>query len=96
MAKPPRMHLETGWQTTKIWPDGATSIRAVVEQSESHGLFRYAIERFFGPAEEDEGHWPDGFWSREERSGLYASFVDAQNEAQSSLDQFRDRCGEDT
>jgi hypothetical protein len=87
MTKAPSLDNEAVWKTLKVLSDEASSLRAVVEQSEKHGLFRYSIERYFGPAEEDEGQWPEGFWQSILRSGLYDSIVQTTNEARASLDQ---------
>ncbi|MGG6893713.1 hypothetical protein [Rhizobium sp. BR 315] len=85
MTEAPRLDLEPEWKSLEIFPDETASLRVIVEQSEEHGLFRFSLERFFGPASEDEGQWPDGFWQRIKASGLYASAVEAMEEARASL-----------
>lgn len=81
----PRLDQEPDWKSLEILPCQATSVRAIVEQSEKHGLFRYSVEQYFGPASEDEGQWPNGFWQEIKRSGLYASVTEAVEEAGLSL-----------
>jgi hypothetical protein len=87
MVEAPRLDVETGWKPLEILLAGATSLRAVIEQSEKHGLFRYSVEQYFGPAEEDEGEWPEGFWQAQSHSGLYDSAVEVVKEAQASIGQ---------
>jgi hypothetical protein len=49
------------------------------------------VERFFGPAEEDEGTWPDGFWSPDFVSGYYQSADEAEGDACQQIDWLRSR-----
>jgi hypothetical protein len=54
-------------------------MRAVIEKRiDQEGLFRFCIEAYFGPADGDEGLWPDGFWMTKMVSGLYASADEAE------------------
>ncbi|WP_036840896.1 hypothetical protein [Pleomorphomonas oryzae] len=85
MIEAPRLGIETGWKPLEIWLAGVASVRVVIEQSEEHGLFRYSVEQYFGPAEEDEGLWPQGFWQAQSHSGLYDSVVGVVKEARASI-----------
>jgi hypothetical protein len=85
MVEAPRLDVETGWKTLEILLFDANSVRAVIEQSENHGLFRYSVEQYFGPAEEDEGQWPEGFWQVQSHSGLYDSAGEVVKEARASI-----------
>jgi hypothetical protein len=85
MIEAPRLDHEPEWKALEIFPDEATSVRAIIEQSEKHGLFRFSVEKYFGPASEDESRWPDGFWQEIKHSGLYASVAEAAEEARASL-----------
>ncbi|MGE6784609.1 hypothetical protein ACQKGL_19030 [Ensifer adhaerens] len=95
MTEPPRLDVEASWKALEMLSNGTASVRAVVEQSEHHGLFRYSIEQYFGPAEEDEGQWPQGFWQATSRSGLYASVIQTVKEAQVSLHRTQVHIGDD-
>ena len=86
MTDAPRLEDEPEWKTLELLSDKAASVRAVIEQSEKHGLFRYSVEQYFGPAEEDEGQWPGGFWQAILHSGLYGSVMQAKKEAGACLD----------
>lgn len=81
MIEVPRLDVEAEWKALEMLSDEAASVRAVIEQSEKHGMFRYCIEQYFGPAEEDEGQWPEGFWQANSRSGLYDSVVQTVKQA---------------
>jgi hypothetical protein len=90
MPEAPRLDVELGWKVLKILPGWTISVRAVIEQSDKNGLFRYSIEHFFGPAEEDEGQWPEGFWQTQSYSGLYNSSVEILKDAQASIGRAED------
>ncbi len=81
----PRLEEGAGWKVAEVLLAGDASFRALVEQSDAHGQFRFCVERYFGPADEDEGTWPDGCWQVTLRSGLYDSHARAVKEAQASL-----------
>jgi len=85
MAEAPRLNIEAGWKPLEILLAEAAPVRAIIEQGEKHGLFRYSVERYFGPADEDEGQWPEGFWQAQSHSGLYDSAAAAVKEARACL-----------
>jgi hypothetical protein len=85
MIEAPRLDHEPEWKSLEIFPNEATSVRATIEQSEKHGLFRFSLEQYFGPASEDEGQWPDGFWQEIKHSGLFESADEAAREARASI-----------
>lgn len=86
MVGAPRLDPETNWKLVEILSDAASSFRAVIERSETHGLFRYSVESYFGPIEEDWGQWPEGFWRAHSYSGLYGSLVEVAKEARVSIE----------
>jgi hypothetical protein len=86
MGEAPRLDVETGWKPIEILAGRDAAFRAVVEQSEKNGLFRYSVEQFLGPSEEDAGEWPEGFWQAQSHSGLYNSVVEVLRDAQASID----------
>jgi hypothetical protein len=85
VTEAPRLDEDLGWKLLEVVLPKAASFRAMIEQSETHGQFRYCIERYFGPADEDGGKWPDGFWQVTLRSGLYGSLDGTVKAARASL-----------
>lgn len=84
-ASAPRSDIEPEWKVLEVLTDENSSFRALIEHSDKRDLFRYSIERYFGPADEDEGQWPDGFWDSILCSGLYDSVLQATKDAHASL-----------
>lgn len=82
-----RQDLDDNWFAADIVQADQFHFRAIIEVSKAHNLFRFSIERYFGPAEEDEGIWPNGFWQSVNVSGLYSTAEDARREAGPSLTQ---------
>jgi hypothetical protein len=68
-----------------------TGDRRLIVTGNDVGLFSYVVERFFGPAEEDEGQWPDGFWAPESQGGYYQTADDAERGARQDVDWLRKR-----
>lgn len=77
----PRIDETVGWNMVMCLVNTDDGTRIVVERGFDHGLFRYVVERHFGPAEEDEGLWPLGFWQAVEVSGLFKIVEAAEREA---------------
>ena len=75
-----RIDVDDGWLRVGCRRTVAATRRLTVERSAAHGLFRYVLERHFGPAEDDEGVWADGFWQAETVSGLFDTLEGALNE----------------
>jgi hypothetical protein len=46
-----------------------------------HGLFRFDTMRWIDAGEEDEGVLGAGYWACEDRSGLYQSAIEAEQDA---------------
>lgn len=76
------------WERERIIvkPEGD---RRVIIQRNDVNLFSYTVEQFFGPAEEDEGQWPDGFWTPITEGGYYASAEEAEKGARGEIDWLR-------
>jgi hypothetical protein len=72
-----------GWITVSQIVSGPR--RLLIQKREESERFRFLVERYFGPAEEDEGTWPNGFWAPEHgsASGYYGSAKEAEAAAQS-------------
>lgn len=85
LTEAPRLDEDLSWKLMEVLFPEEALFRAMIEQSETHGQFRYCIERYFGPADEDEGQWPEGFWQVTLQSGLYGSLDGAVKEARASL-----------
>jgi hypothetical protein len=76
------------WERIRVFANDGGTERLVVVGNDA-GLFSYAVERFFGPAEEDEGEWPDGFWAPDGQAGYYQSAAEAEQSARMSIDWLR-------
>jgi hypothetical protein len=63
--------------------DGLWRVHLIEKEHPSH--FQYITERFFGPAEDDEGLWPDGCWHPNGESGLYETATAAEADARNWL-----------
>jgi hypothetical protein len=63
--------------------------KRVVVRENDVGLFSYGVDQFFAPASEDEGHWPDGFWSPVSEGGYYDTADDAERGARGEVDWLR-------
>ncbi|TFZ57874.1 hypothetical protein E4V01_12860 [Methylorubrum sp. Q1] len=82
MAEAPRMIEYDGSEIVLTLHNGLSSVRVLIETKSALGLYRYSVERYYGPADEDESLWPDGFWAQISVSSLFHSAEDAEREAQ--------------
>jgi len=73
------------WETVRIIMKLEGDRRVVVRRNDI-GLFSYGLDQFFGPAPEDEGQWPDGFWHPVAEGGYYATAEEAEDGARSEID----------
>jgi hypothetical protein len=76
MGQPAVLSDYQGWTTVKLITAPSGAKRLLVQEKD--GMFRFLVERFYGPAEEDEGIWPDGFWTEEGYSGYFGTAEEAE------------------
>ena len=79
------------WRTVKLIEDGAGQLRLRIETRDGERMFRFVLERYFGPAPDDEGQWPDGFWAEDSISGYYQTMIAAERDARASIGWLRDQ-----
>ncbi|WP_144439974.1 hypothetical protein [Methylobacterium sp. AMS5] len=82
MAEAPRMTEYDGREMVLTLHNGESSVRVLIETKSALGLYRYSVERYYGPADENEGPGPDGFMAQTSVSILFHSAEDAEREAQ--------------
>jgi hypothetical protein len=68
------------WATIKIVTKREGDRRLSVRRNDA-GFFSFVVEKFFAPASEDEGQWPDGFWSPYFVGGYYQTADEAECDA---------------
>ena len=78
------------WRVVKTLLNPEGDRRIQIAQSDA-GLFSFWVEKFFGPAEEDEGYRPDGFWHPAAHHGYYPTADDAERGARGEIDWLRPR-----
>lgn len=77
---------ETAWILVEtLGVVGDDKMRVLIVRRKDQVLFRSVAERFLGPAPEDEGVWPVGFWQPESISGYCQTADDAERIARAQF-----------
>jgi hypothetical protein len=76
------------WAAVRIVTKREGDWRLIVRRSDA-GFFSFVVEHYFAPASEDEGVWPNGFWSPKFEGGYYQTADEAERDACQQIDWLR-------
>jgi hypothetical protein len=68
------------WEKVRTVMKDEGDWRLIIRRNDA-GFFSFVVEQFFPPAPEDEGQWPDGFWSPDFEGGYYQTADEAERDA---------------